>query len=147
MSCVRNIGGESILFAKGAPDSMIERCTMILDDGVERKITDTDRQKLLDQNEERAKNARRQLIFAYKKLDPDTNRRQYEDEEMETDLVCLGMVSMIDPPRPEVHDAMEAAYRAHINVAIITGDHALTATAIAKQVGLDADGREICVIT
>lgn len=54
---------------------------------------------------------------------------------------------MIDPPRPEVYEAMEAAYRAQINVAIVTGDHALTATAIARQVGLDADGKEILTIT
>ncbi|USN57025.1 MAG: HAD-IC family P-type ATPase [Candidatus Peribacteria bacterium] len=147
MSCVRDVDGSQILFVKGASDAIISRCTHIVDGGEERSITDADKKKLLNQNDERASNARRQLIFAYKKIDPNTDRRSLDDEQIEDGLVLLGMVSMIDPPRPEVHDAMEAAYRAHINVAIITGDHALTATAIARQVGLDADGREIVTIT
>lgn len=147
MSCIREVDGSLILFVKGAPDAMIDRCTMMADDAGERHMTENDRQLLLTQNEKRANNARRQLVFGYKKLKADADRRDLDDDEIEQDLVCLGMVSMIDPPRPEVKQSMEAAYRAHINVAIITGDHALTATAIAKQVGLDADGRSIHVIT
>lgn len=83
MSCVRDIDGKKILFVKGAPDTMLEHCTMMLDDDMERKITPADAQSLHDQNSEWATNARRQLVFAYKVLDDKVDRRTMHDDEIE----------------------------------------------------------------
>lgn len=74
MSCVREIDGKQVLFVKGAPDSMIERCTMIMDQDGEREIVASDTKKLLEYNHERASHARRQLVFAYKILEADERR-------------------------------------------------------------------------
>jgi Ca2+-transporting ATPase len=133
MSAIRQVGQERVLFVKGAAQSMIDRCTHIFSGGKVVALEDLQRKNLLDQNHDRANHARRQLVYAYRVLDADEEIAT-EDDIVESDLICLGMVSMIDPPRPEVHEAIQAAYDAHIRVTVITGDHALTATAIAQQV-------------
>lgn len=124
------------VFVKGAPESILEKCTKILDNGKVRKITEADKQSLLKQNEALAQHAMRNLCFAYKTLPQINKHSKFNQDETESNLVLLGMVSMIDPLREEVAAAMAATHQAHIKVSIITGDYASTAKAIAKKAGL-----------
>lgn len=138
MSSVRPYTDKKILhaFVKGAPENILEKCTKILDNGKIRKITDKDKSALLKQNEKLAQSAMRNLCFAYKTLPDTTKRSKLNQDDTESDLVLLGMVSMIDPLREDVASAMAATHQAHIKVSIITGDYASTAKAIAKKAGL-----------
>ena len=138
MSSIRPYGNSKALhaFVKGAPESIIKNCTSILDNGKVRKITDKDKSALLKQNEKLAQSAMRNLCFAYKTLPNATKRTKFNQEETESGLILLGMVSMIDPLREDVAEAMDATHQAHIKVSIITGDYASTAKAIAKKAGL-----------
>lgn len=90
--------------------------------------------------------AMRNLAFAYKPMDGANIVEDMDENIIETDLIFLGIVSMLDPPREEVLQAMQAAYQAHVDVAIITGDHALTAQAIAQKVGIESDGKSLVLI-
>jgi len=100
------------------------------------------RQAVLDQSESFAGNALRTLGFASRAVPDDarTDLGDYRPEIVETDLIWEGMVGMIDPPRPEVSDSVIVARRAGINTKMITGDHAITALAIAKELGIAEDG-------
>ena len=131
-----------ILFSKGAPEIIMEKCTKIIKDGQIKDMSGPDRDKILDNNSLLAGKAMRNLAFAFKYLD----RLPAEDgiSKEENDLVYLGMVGMIDPPRPEVYDAIAKCKRANIQVIMVTGDHKLTATAIGTELGLlDHGGRVI----
>lgn len=148
MSSVRRYGSrkELHLFAKGAPESILERCTHFWDHGKIRKITAKDRTFIQAHNEKLATDAMRNLALAYRVLPPKTDTRTLTMEEAENNLVWLGMASMIDPLREQVPNAMEAARRAHIKVSIITGDNAVTARAIAARAKLTADPDDIMVV-
>jgi Ca2+-transporting ATPase len=147
MSSIRKRDGKFIAYAKGAPLSILERCTHIWDGTVIRPIEDADREFIKKQSDEFAMMALRNLAYAYREL-PSFND-DMEMEEVERDLVWLGMVSMIDPPRKEVKAAIEAALKAYIRVIIITGDYALTAEAIAKKIGMTTASKDkvITVVT
>ena len=127
-------GHDYILFSKGAPEVIMDKCTRIIKEGKIIKITDSDRDRITDNNSLLAGKAMRNLAFAFKYLDglPEENGIVRE----ENDLVYLGMVGMIDPPRPEVYDAIEKCKKANIKVIMVTGDHKLTATAIGAELGL-----------
>lgn len=148
MSSIRPWGDKqrSYVFVKGAPESVLEKCSEIWEGGHIRKLTDSDKKFILDENEKLASNAMRNLVFAYKILDDKANPKKLTMDETESELVYLGMVSMIDPVREDVFSAMQAAHKAHIKVSIITGDYATTARAIAIKAGL-AKGKDIPVIT
>ena len=148
MSSIRKYGANKELhvFAKGAPENILQRCTHIWDDGVVRKLTEKDKKTLLKQNEALANQAMRNLCFAYKTLPPKTNIDKLEQDDAESGLTLLGMVSMIDPLREEVADAMLAAHKAHMKICVITGDFALTAKAIAHKAGLGIS-HEILVVS
>lgn len=135
------------VFVKGAPESILHRCSDIWNIHSSRRITHKDRDLLDKQNHQWAKDAYRNLGFAYKILPKSTNLRKLTMEEAESDLTWLGMVAMVDPLRDEVPAAMEAAHRAHMNVSIITGDFAVTAEAIAKKAGLAKKGQSIIVVS
>lgn len=149
MSSIRKWGdGKQLyIFVKGAPENVLSSCTSLWDHGHTRPLQKADSKYFLEENQRLAENAMRNLAFAYKVLPANTNLDKLTIEEAESDLTYLGMVSMIDPIREEVYEAMQAAHQAHIKVSVITGDYAITAKAIAAKAGLKQDGEEIPVVT
>ncbi|WP_037464649.1 calcium-translocating P-type ATPase, SERCA-type [Shimazuella kribbensis] len=122
------------LFVKGAPDVLIRDCTHIYLNGHVEPITAKVRQQLLDQNEHLASNALRNLAFAFRELSG--NIQQQSEKQLEKNLVFVGLVGIIDPPRKEVKHAIKLCRRAGIRTVMITGDHQATAEAIAIQLGI-----------
>lgn len=135
MSSLRKRDGKIMAYVKGSPQSVLECCTKICDGEKIREMTDEDRKMIKAKDDENALQALRNLGYAFREL-PEFNAK-LKMEDVEKDLVWLGLVSMIDPPREEVRAAMEAALLANIRVIIITGDYALTASAIATKIGLN----------
>ena len=123
-----------ILFSKGAPEVIAGKCTRIIKNGRIENLTDSDKEKIIENNHSLAGKAMRNLAFAFRYLDslPDDEKVK----EAEKDLVYLGIVGMIDPPRPEVYDAIEKCRRANIKIIMVTGDHKLTARAIGEELGI-----------
>jgi len=126
-------GKKKVAYVKGAPELVLERCTKILVNGKVRKITEEDRTKILKVNEAMAAQALRNLGFAFKEL-PESAKTF--DEKIENDLIFIGIMGMIDPPRAEVKDAIHLCRNAGIHVVMVTGDHKLTAIAVAKELNL-----------
>ena len=129
MSTRHDHEGKSIVFTKGALDSITKRATKILDNGKEREITDSDIKAIYEKNQYFADKALRVLALAYR----------YKDDIEEADLCYVGMVAMIDPARPEAKDAVAKFKTAGITTVMITGDHKDTAFAIAKELGIAED--------
>ncbi|MBW4542693.1 MAG: cation-translocating P-type ATPase [Myxacorys chilensis ATA2-1-KO14] len=130
-----------LLFTKGSPELVLERCTQIqIGDRVE-PITPNQRQQILDRNNGLARNGLRVLGFAYKPLQ--TVPGEGTDEATEKELVWLGLIDMLDAPRPEVRDAVVRCRQAGIRPVMITGDHQLTAQAIAQDLGIAKPGDEV----
>ena len=125
---------EVVAYVKGAPETVLERCTHILENGKEAKLSPAKISKVLQDSEQLAGNALRVLAMAYKKLP--VSAEKYEDEEIERDMVFVGLQGMIDPPREEAIQANKTCQKAGIRTVMITGDHKLTAVAIAKEVGI-----------
>ncbi|HEY4662544.1 MAG TPA: cation-translocating P-type ATPase [Candidatus Humimicrobiaceae bacterium] len=123
-----------ILFSKGAPEVITGKCSKIFKDGKINNLTDADRKEISQKNHALAEKAMRNLAFAFKYLDS----LPYEEKinEAEKDLVYLGIVGMIDPPRPEVYDAIEKCKKANIKIIIVTGDYKITARAIGEELGI-----------
>lgn len=130
MSVVGRIEGKTFALIKGAPDVLMTNASYILENG-ENKPIGTARDKLSHKNEEFAKNALRVLGVAYKELEPG-----YDLNEVEKDFTYIGLVGIIDPARDEVKLAIREARMAGIRTIMITGDHKITAIAIAHQIGL-----------
>jgi Ca2+-transporting ATPase len=149
MSSIRYYGDKNdlYLFAKGAPESVLECCDAIWENGKVRKLTAADRKFILHKNEGFASEAMRNLGLAYRILPKGTKPKKTKMNEVESELVWLGMVSMMDPLREQVPNAMEAARRAHIKVSIITGDYAVTAKAIAVRAKLAKTPEDIIVVS
>ncbi len=123
---------------KGAPDILIGRCKYIVDGGKVREITEKDLKTVQYANEKMGSEALRVLAFAYKGLDEVPKNPTSKD--VENELIFVGLTGMIDPPREEVKEAVSICKNAGIRPIMITGDHKLTATAIAKELGiLDSD--------
>ena len=148
MSSVREYGSSNqrFVFAKGAPESILEHCDDIWDHGHVRRMNASDKKEILGRHEKQAAHAMRNLALAYRILPADTNLKKLDMETAEDNLVYLGMVSMIDPVREEVAEAMSAARAAHIRVSIITGDFAATAQAIAVKAKLADKPEDIEVV-
>ncbi|SEF74867.1 Ca2+-transporting ATPase [Caloramator fervidus] len=115
---------------KGAPDILLSRCKYILDNENIREITSDDLEKIKRANEEMAKKALRVLAVAYKQVE------NIDKENAEKDLIFVGLIGMIDPPREEAKEAVEKCKTAGIKPVMITGDHKITAIAIAKELGI-----------
>ncbi len=149
MSSIRPWGDKktSYVFAKGAPENILDQCKEIWDHGRVRKLTEKDRATILAANEELAQNAMRNLAFAYKTLGAKEDPKKMKMDQAESGLIYVGMVSMVDPVRDEVFEAMQAAHKAHIKVSIITGDYATTARAVAVKAGLASKSQDIRIIT
>jgi len=129
---------EFMLVTKGAPDVLLDRCTHERVGGDVVELTAERRQQIRDDVDRLADAALRTLAVAYRRLDVMTGD---VDESIERDLVHLGVVGIVDPPRPEVIDAVSDARRAGVRVIMITGDHPRTAARIGAQLGIEsADG-------
>ena len=151
--------GKLTVFAKGAPDVLLSYCDRIYVNGAIRKLTEGDRQDILDTVERLSREAYRTLGEAFRPLETDslaqipgirTNSAgeisdiSEQAEAIEAHLVWCGMVGIIDPPRTEVRDAVAEAHRAGIRTVMITGDHPLTAARIASDLGIIAkDGKAL----
>jgi len=129
--------GEVYAYVKGAPEVILERCSRILEGGVERRLTAEKKRAVLKINEEFAEDALRVLGMAYRRLD--APKKRYT-EKIESDLVFVGLMGMIDPPREEVKDAIRLCKKAGIKPVMITGDHKLTAVAVAREIGMLENG-------
>lgn len=145
MSSVREFGEQKQLAMKGAPDSVLSVSKLIYRDGKPAPMTDEDRAAVDSVAEEYSKNALRVLAIAYRPLGPDD--RDYTMEEVERDVTLLGLVGMIDPPKEGVKEAIAECHAANIRTFIMTGDHAVTAQAVGREIGLSRDGEPPPVIT
>lgn len=128
------IPGKIVSFTKGAPDIIINRCSHILMDGEILTLTEDIKENLLNQNIQFSKAALRVLGFAYKEYD--ILPEKVQQEIIESNMVFVGLVGMIDPPREEAREAIQHCKEAGINTYMITGDYKETAFAIAKELGI-----------
>ena len=134
MTTVNKVDGEYVVFTKGGVDELLSICNSYQENGEIKTDLDSYKEVIYNRNEDMAKDALRVLAMGYKKID-----HVPSDQEMQTienDLIFVGMVGMIDPPREEVKDAVEKCKTAGIKTVMITGDHKITATAIAKSLGI-----------
>ena len=137
MSTVHNVEGTITQYTKGAPDEVLKRCNFYIENGSVYQMTEEKRAKILATNKSFADQALRVLAAAYK-----TYRElpaDHSPENLENDLIFVGLTGMIDPVRPEVIDAIRECRNAGIRPVMITGDHKDTAVAIAKQLGILTD--------
>jgi Ca2+-transporting ATPase len=128
---------EYFVYTKGAPEKVLPLCSRLQENGKARKLTEEDKKIISSKIEEMAKEGLRVLALAYKKM------KKFEESKAEKDLIFLGLVGIIDPPRKEVKEAIEKCKQAGIKPVMVTGDHKLTATAIAKEIGLMEEGEEV----
>ena len=136
MSTLHKIDGKNIMFTKGALDVILDRVKYIMtSDGV-RELTLEDKNEILDVNRSLSESGLRVLSFAYRQLD-EVRELTLEDEY---DYTFLGLISMIDPPREESKQAVADCITAGIKPIMITGDNKITASAIAKEIGILRDG-------
>lgn len=133
MSTIHNVDGNQVAYVKGAPEILLGLCSSVHRDGQSMPITRKDKEAVLGAVENMAASAMRVLAFAYREIPPGTAPTP---EEIERDLTYAGLVGMIDPPRPEVNEAIAKCRRAGIRPVMITGDHELTAQAIAEDIGM-----------
>ena len=140
MSTLHNLKGVSTMVTKGAVDVLLGRVTTIQKDGVAQPVTQQDIQEIEEQNQKFSRNGLRVLAFAYKSV-PEGTALSIEDEN---DMTFLGLIAMMDPPREESKDAVAECIKAGIKPIMITGDHKVTAAAIAKRIGILKDESEAC---
>ena len=138
MSTIHPVDGKYRVMVKGAPDVLLSRCTHILKDAPA-PLNDRASREVLDANAAMAEKALRVLGAAYKDLET-LPKGELTSEELESGLTFVGLIGMIDPPRLEVKQAVAECYGAGIRPVMITGDHKLTAVAIAKELDIFRDG-------
>ena len=135
MSTINTVNGKDYSFTKGSLDSVINRCSKYLVVGKIYNMTDKYKQKIFDIEKEQSAKSLRLLAFAYKNENID---------KPEEDMIFIGLIGMMDPPRDSVSHAIEICQKSGIKPIMITGDSINTATAIAKQVGIiDTDDKSI----
>ncbi|MFV4965207.1 cation-translocating P-type ATPase [Lactobacillus delbrueckii subsp. allosunkii] len=122
------------IFTKGAVDVLLDRCVSYRIGDEIKPMTTEAKQQILDQNQAFSENGLRVLAFAYKESDEELNL------DAENGLIFIGLISEMDPPRPESIAAVAQAKKAGIKTVMITGDHKVTAVAIAKKIGIFAEG-------
>ena len=129
----RELGDGLYYHAKGAPLELLERCTAVRDGTVDRPLTDADRAQVRATFERYAGQGLRVLGFAQRQVaGPESDER----EQAESELTFLGLAALADPPRPEVAEAVARCRQAGIRIIVVTGDHGLTAVAVAREVGI-----------
>lgn len=129
---VRDNSETHFVFSKGAPEVLLPRCTHVMIDNTVTVLDDKLRTEIIEQTKNFASRALRVLGFAYKD-------KKSSHKDLEEELIWIGLQAMIDPPRAEASDALQDCQQAGIRVIMITGDNPITASAIAKQVGLTSD--------
>ena len=134
MTTVNESNGKYIVYTKGGVDELLARCTKYIINGEIKNDLKEFKERIKEVNNEMASSALRVLAMAYKELDHKPTNE--EMNSMESDLIYIGMVGMIDPPRLEVKDAVAKCKKAGIKTVMITGDHKVTAIAIAKTLGI-----------
>jgi Ca2+-transporting ATPase len=130
--------GERIVCVKGAPEIMLEGCVCINEGGKVERLAESKKLEILKINESMAADALRVLGLAYKKIPEAVTT--FNGETLERDLIFLGLIGMIDPPREEAIEAVKVAQDIKVKPIMITGDHKLTAVTIAKEMGIFRDG-------
>jgi Ca2+-transporting ATPase len=136
MTTVHKSPSGNVAYSKGAPEIIVDACSQVIKNGQTRPLTEADKSLILDSARLMAENALRVLAMAYKPLPPDlTDKSEYEKS-----MVFVGLAGMIDPPRPEVKEAINTCEKAGIKSIMITGDHKITASAIAKELGILKNG-------
>lgn len=138
---VEDSSGARWLMSKGAPDVLLERCTHWLAQGRKQRFDGREKGRILEANEALARLALRNLGFAFRQLAP--GEMPENDTAAEQGLCFVGLMGMMDPPRPEVKDAIARCTQAGIKTVMITGDHQATAEAIARQLGILPPGGEV----
>ncbi len=131
MSIVVQSNQSQYVYVKGAPDVLLDRCNSILWEGREVALTEERKKQVLLMNEERASKALRNLAIAYRGVG--SGEKVDQENTAERNLVFIGLMSMIDPPREEVKEAIATCRSAGIKTVMITGDHQTTAFAIANE--------------
>ena len=134
MTTVNKIGEKFVVCTKGGVDELLNRCTKYILNGEIKTDLDDYKNQIKENNEKMAKDALRVLAMGYKELDHEPTDEEMKD--IENDLIYIGMVGMIDPPREEVKLAVQKCKTAGIKTVMITGDHKITAVAIAKALGI-----------
>ena len=145
MSTINENNGHYFVAVKGAPDQLLKRVTRIELDGKVSEITEKQKDEIMLSNQNMAKNALRVLGLAYK-----TVEQLYDDpttDNVEQNLIFVGLVGMIDPERPEAKEAIKEAHSAGIRTVMITGDFQVTAQAIAERLGILKPGQDERVVT
>lgn len=125
--------GRHLAFVKGAPEVLLDRCVSAQRHDQQQPLTDASRAQILVANEQMANDALRVLAIAYREVSPDG---PHGEETVERDLTFLGLIGMMDPPRDEAKEAVNTCRRVHIRPIMITGDHKLTAVAVAAEIGI-----------
>ena len=134
MSVVFQNKNKYIVYSKGAPEVLIKKCDKIYKNGEIRRLTESDKRKILDENNKFSSDGLRVLGFAFKKM------LNYKNDNIEKDLIWIGLQAMIDSPRKEVKEVLKSCKTAGIRVIMITGDNSLTAKAVADKIGLKTKG-------
>ncbi|MBI5953893.1 MAG: cation-transporting P-type ATPase [Chloroflexi bacterium] len=134
MTTIHRDRSHEIAFVKGAPREVLQLCTLISLDGEPHPLTNELRAEILAANDEYARGALRVLALARRDLPPRSG--SYTAENVEHDLVFLGLMAMMDPPRPQVEQAVRICREANIRIVMITGDYGLTAESLARRVGM-----------
>ncbi len=138
MSTLYRLRGIPTILTKGALDVLLDRTIQIRTSEGIRDITEEDKHRILEQNRKFSENGLRVLAFGYREVGEEDTLSY----DLEQDFVFLGLISMIDPPREESKAAVADAKRAGIRTIMITGDHKITAVAIAKEIGIFEEGDE-----
>ncbi len=130
--------GKVLAFIKGAPEIVLSLCDKVMVNGKIRELKEENKKKIMRVVEEFASEGLRNLAFAFRESSAEEANRA--DETVEREFVFLGFVGMMDPPRPEIKEALKICRMADVKVSMVTGDHKLTAEAVARELGLFEDG-------
>jgi Ca2+-transporting ATPase len=132
--------GKRVAFMKGAPEVVLQGCSRFFENFGIKELNESEKAKILKVNEEMAQGALRVLGFAYRDC-PDPI--ECTEESLERDMIFLGLAGMMDPPREEAIEATKVCKQVGIRPIMITGDHRLTAVAIAKEIGIYKEGDRV----
>ncbi|MCL2654780.1 MAG: cation-transporting P-type ATPase [Coriobacteriia bacterium] len=150
MSTIHQVNGELISYSKGSPKEVLDLCTQQLVDGKLCPLSDKDRAAAMAANDTYARQGLRVLAVAERDLSKVTDLprafSEYTPQLIEQDMVFLGLLAMVDPPRQEVARAVQKCHRAGIRIIMVTGDYGLTAESIARKIGI-VTGDDVHVIT
>ncbi|MGF7117814.1 calcium-transporting P-type ATPase, PMR1-type [Methanobacterium oryzae] len=142
MTTVNDFGKDNYVLVKGAPEIVLGRCMWIERDERIQKLTKNDRQIILNDLKDMTGKALRVLALAYKKLPHEESKfDEIDKDKLEENLIFVGLVGMMDPPRKEAQEAVKTCKKAGIKVVMITGDHEDTAAAIGREIGILTDGK------